>query len=49
MNASLALAGQVVGRIDEIQPVSQIISDCAEECLEILEQLSTKYSRTVDA
>jgi enoyl-[acyl-carrier protein] reductase II len=44
MNASLALTGQVAGRITEVQPVSKIISDCAEECLEILEQLAAKYS-----
>ncbi|MAU50041.1 MAG: nitronate monooxygenase [Actinobacteria bacterium] len=44
MNASLALAGQVVGRIDEIQPVRKIISECAAECIQILEELSNKYS-----
>ena len=40
----LILAGQVVGRIDEIQPVRKIISECAAECIQILEELSNKYS-----
>jgi len=44
MNASLALTGQVAGRITEVDPVSKIISECATECIQILEQLSSKYS-----
>jgi len=44
MNASLALTGQVAGRITEVEPVNKIISECAAECIQILEELSNKYS-----
>ena len=31
MEASLALGGQVIGRIDEVKPVAQIIAETMEE------------------
>ena len=43
MNASLALSGQVAGRIDDVEPVADIISRCADECQSILADLATRY------
>jgi enoyl-[acyl-carrier protein] reductase II len=44
MNASLALTGQVAGRIEEVEPVADIIARCATECRELLAQLATRYA-----
>jgi enoyl-[acyl-carrier protein] reductase II len=43
MEAAIALGGQVAGRIDEIRPVAEIISTCAEECLAVLAGLADTY------
>ena len=43
MEASLALCGQVAGRIDEVRPVAEIIDDCANGCTETLAVLADRY------
>jgi enoyl-[acyl-carrier protein] reductase II len=50
MEASLALTGQVCGRIDEVRPVAEIIADCVDEFFATIEGLADRYlagSRTV--
>jgi len=44
MNASLALSGQVAGRIDEVEPVADIITRCAAECRALLGELAATYA-----
>ena len=43
MNAALALTGQVMGRIDEIKPVAEIVAECAEEFFTVLSGLADRY------
>ncbi|HWD50526.1 MAG TPA: nitronate monooxygenase [Rhizomicrobium sp.] len=43
MEASIALSGQVAGRIDSIKPVAQIIAETMEEFHETIRALSAKY------
>ena len=43
MEAAIALAGQVAGRIDEIKPVAQIIEECARDCLATISELAARY------
>jgi len=43
MEASLALGGQVMGRIDEVRPVADIIRDTVEEFFEVIGSLSGDY------
>ncbi|MEX2294451.1 MAG: nitronate monooxygenase [Acidimicrobiales bacterium] len=43
MEAAVALSGQVAGRIDEIRPVLEIISECASDCLQVLADLAKQY------
>lgn len=43
MEAAIALSGQVAGRIDEIRPVAEIISECARDCLATLADLAKRY------
>jgi enoyl-[acyl-carrier protein] reductase II len=43
MESSIALSGQVAGRIDAIKPVAQIINELMSEFHATLEALSTKY------
>lgn len=45
MNASLALTGQVAGRIDEIRPVGDVIAECVEEFHATLDSLADAYLR----
>ncbi len=45
MEASLALCGQVAGRIDSVEPVADIIGRCAADCLELLGELAARYPR----
>jgi enoyl-[acyl-carrier protein] reductase II len=45
LEAALALAGQVAGRIDAVRPVAEIIRETADECLAILERLAARYPR----
>lgn len=43
MEASLALSGQVAGRIDSVEPVADIIQACASDCLALLGELAERY------
>ena len=43
MEAAIALGGQVMGRIDEVRPVGEIIAECAEEFFAVMDQLATDY------
>lgn len=43
MEASLAMSGQVAGRIESIEPVADIIGRCADECLALLAELARRY------
>ena len=45
MEAAIALTGQVAGRIDEIEPVADIIGRCAEEFFAVVDDLATSYVR----
>ncbi len=45
MEASLALSGQVAGRIDSVEPVADIIGRCATDCLDLLGDLARRYPR----
>jgi enoyl-[acyl-carrier protein] reductase II len=45
MNASLALCGQVAGRIDAVRPVAEVIRETARDCLAVLEGLAQRYPR----
>ena len=41
MNASIALTGQVAGRIESVKPVRQIIEETMNEYWEVVERLNT--------
>lgn len=43
MEASIALCGQVAGRIDEVRPVAEIIDECARGCLDRLTEVAARY------
>jgi enoyl-[acyl-carrier protein] reductase II len=43
MDAALALGGAVAGRIESIEPVADVIKNCANECLEVLRVLGSTY------
>ena len=43
LEAGIALSGQVAGRIEEIRPVAEIITDCAQGCEETLRRLAQAY------
>ncbi|MDH3752502.1 MAG: nitronate monooxygenase [Acidimicrobiia bacterium] len=43
MEAAIALSGQVCGRIDRVEPVADILRNCAEECLAVLGDLAERY------
>jgi enoyl-[acyl-carrier protein] reductase II len=43
MEAAIALGGQVVGRIDEVRPVAEIIEETATDCVRLLRALSERY------
>ncbi|MCX6510362.1 MAG: nitronate monooxygenase [Actinobacteria bacterium] len=43
MDSALALSGAVAGRINSIEPVAKVISECARECLERLSELRDRY------
>ena len=40
LDASIALSGQVVGRIDEVRPVARILHETAEEFLAVTRELA---------
>ncbi|MFI4976395.1 MAG: NAD(P)H-dependent flavin oxidoreductase [Caulobacterales bacterium] len=44
MEASIALSGQVAGRIDEIKPVAQIIDETVREFEAVMAELSRRYA-----
>jgi enoyl-[acyl-carrier protein] reductase II len=44
MEASIALSGQVAGRIDSIKPVKQIIGETVEEFFSTISGLASKYA-----
>ena len=46
MEASIALSGQVAGRIDSVKPVAEIISEMVEEFETLMDSLSSRYART---
>jgi len=43
MNASLALCGQVAGRIDSVRPVKEIIEEVAADFFEVLDKTARRY------
>ena len=43
MEASIALSGQVCGRIDEVKPVEKIIRETTDEFFRVLGELSRRY------
>ena len=45
MEASLALSGQVAGRIEAVRPVAEILRETADDCLAVLERLHARYPR----
>jgi enoyl-[acyl-carrier protein] reductase II len=45
MNASIALTGQVAGRIDSVRPVADIIRETAKEFFEVLDGVADSYLR----
>jgi enoyl-[acyl-carrier protein] reductase II len=45
MEASIALSGQVAGRIDEVKPVAQIIRETVEEFEAVIAELGAKYGK----
>jgi enoyl-[acyl-carrier protein] reductase II len=44
MEASIALSGQVAGRIDEVKPVAQVIRETIAEFEETIAALGKRYS-----
>ncbi|HET9078151.1 MAG TPA: nitronate monooxygenase [Acidimicrobiales bacterium] len=44
MEAALALGGQVMGRIDDVRTVAEIISSTVDEFASVIEGLSAKYA-----
>jgi enoyl-[acyl-carrier protein] reductase II len=47
MEASIALSGQVAGRIDSVKPVAQIIRETVEEFEAVIAELGAKYGVVV--
>lgn len=45
MEAALALTGQVMGRIDEVRPVAEIVAECAEEFEAVVSAMADRYLR----
>jgi enoyl-[acyl-carrier protein] reductase II len=45
MEASIALSGQVAGRIDEVKPVAQIIAETVAEFEATMADLNARYGR----
>ena len=43
MEASIALTGQVAGRIDSVRPVAEIIAEVRREFFEVLGSMSQQY------
>jgi enoyl-[acyl-carrier protein] reductase II len=49
MEASIALCGQVAGRIDEVKPVAQILAETMREFEETVARLASRYGRVTAA
>ena len=49
MEASLALGGQVMGRIEAVRPVADIIADTVSEFFDCLDDLANRYLRATAA
>jgi enoyl-[acyl-carrier protein] reductase II len=47
MEASIALSGQVAGRIDEVKPVAQIIRETVEEFEATVAEMAAKYGKVL--
>jgi enoyl-[acyl-carrier protein] reductase II len=45
MEASIALSGQVAGRIDEVKPVKQILEETMAEFDAVVAEMAAKYGR----
>jgi enoyl-[acyl-carrier protein] reductase II len=45
MEASIALTGQVAGRIEEVKPVAQILAETMDEFHETIAALAARYGR----
>jgi enoyl-[acyl-carrier protein] reductase II len=43
MNAAIALGGQVMGRIDSIEPVATVIENCMNEFGDVLNSMADTY------
>ena len=43
MEASIALTGQVCGRIDAVRPVAEIIAEVREEFFQVMGTISQQY------
>jgi enoyl-[acyl-carrier protein] reductase II len=48
MEASIALSGQVAGRIDEVKPVAQVIRETIAEFDEVVAQMAARYGRAAE-
>jgi enoyl-[acyl-carrier protein] reductase II len=49
MEASIALSGQVAGRIDEVKPVAQILREIIEEFEQVTAELGARYGARAPA
>jgi enoyl-[acyl-carrier protein] reductase II len=43
LSAGLPFSGQVAGRIDSVRPVAEIITECAQGCLDVIARLADRY------
>jgi enoyl-[acyl-carrier protein] reductase II len=48
MEASIALSGQVCGRIDEVKPVKQVLEETMAEFDEVISGLAARYGREAE-
>jgi len=48
MEASIALSGQVAGRIDEVKPVARIIRETVEEFEAVMTEMGAKYGKAAE-
>lgn len=46
MEASIALTGQVAGRITSVEPVADIIESMVADCLAVIDRLADRYGRS---
>ncbi|MEE4280316.1 MAG: hypothetical protein V2I41_00125, partial [Pseudomonadales bacterium] len=44
MESSIALTGQVAGRIDSVRPVAEVIAEVKQQFFACLEQMSRQFS-----